>query len=148
MKKYVVLVFALLLFSFCLRGCGSETQGEKKISDYQWRLETISDLEGNILVTNSEQPKLADTQCDMRLYFNGDNTFLLSDKTNKQEWEGTYTLKKLDKLSTSYQLNLLFENIETEYIGVYGIRTYEDKTEIPSITFQTEHEILSFLASE
>lgn len=150
MKRKILLFFVPLLLAFCFIGCDSKTQEENKIYEYHWTLEMLYDLEGNIIATNPEQPDLAAVQCDMTLEFNEDNSFLLSDHTNEQEWKGTYSLGELNKSSNSYVLKLLFENSESEFTGVYGIRTYEtdNMPDVPSVMFQTESEFFSFLAHE
>lgn len=150
MKRKVLMFFGLLLLVFCFVGCNLRTQVEKKIHEYHWTLEMLYDLEGNIIATNPEQPDLAAVQCDMTLQFNEDDSFLLSDHTNEQEWKGTYSLGELNESSSSYVLKLLFEKEESEFTGVYGIRTYETESmpDVPSIMFQTESEFFSFLAHE
>lgn len=56
-----------------------------------------------------------------------------------------YTTEKVD---SSYKLDLIFEDTEETITGVYGTREYEDKRTVPSITFQFEDKIFSFIAKE
>ena len=96
-------------------------------------MEFVSDLEGDPL------------ESEMTIVFNNDNSFVLTDKSNNEEWRGKYATEKVD---SSYNLDLLFEDTEETINGVYGTREYEDKATVPSITFQFEDKILSFLANE
>lgn len=133
MKKF--LKFTLIVLSFAiLTGCGTN-EIEKS-----WTMEFVSDYDGNILITSPQQPDLADKQCDLQLSFEKDGSFVLSDKTNKQEWIGTF---KSEKLESSISLELSFENEVVR--GVYGTREYQDEKSVHSITLQTDDRIISFL---
>ena len=134
---------------FCFSGCNLQLQADCEIVKYQWEMESVSNLEGDIIVSNLKQSDLAGSQCDLVLQFNKDNTFLLSDKTNNAVWNGTYSLERANTSHpcTSHKLSMVFENEESAFIGVYGTRLYNN-SEIPSILFQTDDYILSFLAYE
>lgn len=113
-------------------------------------MESISDMEGNIIVTNPKHPDLAKVQCNLVLQFYKDDTFLLSNKINNDDWNGTYSVEKVNTSDTplSHKVCMVFENEESQFIGVYGTRIYNDNSEIPSIIFQTDDCILSLLAYE
>lgn len=132
MKKNVMLNITLLFLLVFLVGCTS-VDTKVKISDHIWEIESVSDLEGLPL------------EKEMTIVFNNDNSFVLTDKSKNMEWNGDYATEKVD---SSYKLDLLFEGTEETITGVYGTREYEDKTTTPSITFQFEDKILSFLAKE
>lgn len=140
MKINFALVF--LLFSLLLVGC-SFAQPLEKITKYEWAIEIISDKQGNVL-EKGVQYGTSNEQYEMNLFFYEDNTFLLTDKTNNKESEGNYTLKKVDN---SYKLELFIKDKDSTIVGVYGKRLYNDGTEIPSITLETEKEILSFIVN-
>lgn len=132
MKKIIIFSIILLFLSSTLLGCTS-VDTEQKISDHKWEIESVSDLNGNIL------------EKDMTIIFNDDNSFALADKSNDKEWQGEYRTEKVD---SSYKLDLYCEDTEETITGVYGIREYDAKTNTPSITLQTEDKILSFIANE
>lgn len=132
MKRIITLSITLLFLLVSLLGCTS-VDTKEKISDYNWKMESVSDLEGDPL------------ESEMTIVFNDDNSFVLTDKSNNEEWKGEYATEKVD---SSYKLDLLFEDTEETITGVYGIREYEDKITVPSITFQFEDKILSFIANE
>lgn len=132
MKRIITLTITLLFLSVSLLGCTS-VDTKKKISNHSWQVESVSDLDGNPLENG------------MVVVFNDDNSFILKDESNGKEWKGKYTTKKMD---SSYKLDLFYEDTEESVTGVYGTREYEDKTTVPSITFQVEDKILSFIANE
>ena len=144
MKKHWTIYFLIFVLCLVLSGC-SATNTVQKISDHKWKIEFISDLDGNIVETNLGQSGLTDKKYEITLSFSEDDSFVLSDKINNQEWRGNYTIEKVD---SSYKLDLHCEETETIITGVYGIREYDDKTKIPSITLQAEERILSFIATE
>lgn len=132
MKRIITLSITLLVLLVSLLGCAS-VETKEKISDYNWKMESVSDLEVDPL------------ESEMTIVFNNDNSFVLTDKLNNEELQGEYATEKVD---SSYKLDLLFEDKEETITGVYGIREYEDKTAVHSITFQFKDKILSFLTSE
>lgn len=132
MKKHLTIY--ILIFALCLFCSGCNTRkAEEKISEHKWKMEFISDLEGNNIENNVS---------DTILTFRKDNSFMLIDNTNNQECLGTYKIKKVD---SSYKLDLYCEDTDMTFIGVYGTREYDDRTKIPSITLQTDDRILSFI---
>lgn len=132
MKRIITFSITLLFLLVSLLGCTS-VDTKEKISDYNWKMESVSDLEGDRL------------ESEMTIVFNDDNSFVLTDKSNNEEWKGEYATEKVD---SSYKLDLLFEGTEETITGVYGTREYDDKTTIPSITFQFEDKIFSFIVNE
>lgn len=132
MKKYLIISCLLIILCLVFCSCASvDTKG--KISDYIWQVDSVTDLDGNPL------------ENEMVVVFNDDNSFILKDKSNGKEWKGEYTTEKID---SSYKLDLFYEDTEEVITGVYGVREYKDKTIVPSITFQFEDKILSFIANE
>ncbi len=132
MKKIIMLSITLLFLSVTLLGCSS-IDTKEKVSDHNWEIESVSDLEGNPL------------ENEMNVIFNDDNSFILTDKSNDKEWKGKYST---EKVGVDYKLDLYYEDIEETIAGVYGTREYDNKTKVPSITFQVEDKILSFIAKE
>lgn len=132
MKKHLI-IFCLLVI-LCLVFCScTYVDTKEKISDYIWQVDSVTDLDGNPL------------ENEMVVVFNDDNSFILKDESNGKEWKGKYTSEKVD---SSYKLDLFYEDTEEIITGVYGMREYKDKTIVPSITFQFEDKIFSFIANE
>ena len=144
MKRYLTIFCLLFILCPMLCSCNS-TDKKQEILKHEWKIEFISDLDGNILKTTLEQSDRTDKKYDMVLAFGEDNYFSLSDKTNNKKWQGNYMI---EKVNSSYKIDLYCEDSETVITGVYGIRKYDDKTEIPSIILQTEDKILSFIVNE
>lgn len=130
MKKRFKTIFLFLVLCLVISGCTS-VDTTHKISDYKWIMESVSDLDGNSL------------ENEMTVAFNDDNSFVLADKSNGKKWQGEYTT---EKVGTDYKLDLYYEDTEEVVLGVYGTRVYHDKSTIPSVTFQVEDKILSFIA--
>ncbi len=128
LAKSMIIIFMVTLLVAC-----ASSNTEDDISDYNWKMESVSDLEGNPL------------ENDMDIDFERDNSFILKDKLNNKEWKGEYTSEKVD---SSYKIDLFFEDLEEASVGVYGIREREDRTEVPAITIQFEDKIISFIANE
>ena len=141
-KKTIFSLFFILCLM--LSSCNS-TDKEHELLKHEWAIEVISDYDGNVLKSNLKYSDSMD-HYDMVLTFDKD-TFLLSDNTNSEEWGGRYTIEKVGS-GSSYKIDLYCEDSETVITGVYGIRKYDDKTEVQSITLQTEDKILSFIEKE
>ena len=131
MKRFWALLTTMLVLFTLLSGC---RKSDSELPVYEFTMEFISDLEGNIL--NEEK--------SIQLTLDKKGNFQLIDETDNKEWNGTYSLEKLE---SAWKLEMIFDENDTAITGVYGFRKYQDKTEIPSITISTEDRILSFIAS-
>lgn len=143
-KKNLLLVAALITFLMCTTGCGKNSRIDD-ICQHRWTLEMVSDLEGNILETGSDALESVGDLRDVTLQFNEDYSFVLLDNTDGDEYSGVYELEETSGAESSYMLRLTFDNGGPEYVGVYGTREYDDHSKIPSIIFQTDDRIISFL---
>lgn len=132
MKKGFIIYFLIFILCLMFSACNA-TNTKQKISDHNWEIESVTDLDGNPL------------ENEMTIIFNNDNSFVLIDQSNNKEWRGKYTTEKVD---SSYKLDLLYEDAEETITGVYGTREYENKTTVSSITFKVEDKIFSFIARE
>lgn len=132
---------AFFLFIFVLSSCSTQSAGE--IWTHDWQLETLFDSE-ELLVTNVEDSSV-NLDYQMTIEFNEDKTFILRDLEENKSWTGTYTTEKID---TDYKLDVTFDDSQETYIGAYGLRVYEDGTEIPTITLPLDNYMLSFIANE
>lgn len=147
MKKSLI-IFSLVIICITFCGCNSDRQKKEDLSSYQWKLESISDLNGKMLATNTEQPEQAGTQCDMQIQFDKDATFVWTDKTDDKVWNGSYSVGDSDQKESSFEVEVKFEGEEKKFTGVCGMRKYANGNEIPSLTFQTEDTIISFVAEK
>ncbi|RPF42099.1 hypothetical protein EDD70_2842 [Hydrogenoanaerobacterium saccharovorans] len=142
LKKIILLIF-LLTFNIICTGCNSAEHNDILIEN-QWKMEFISDLDGNILVTNLEQTNLAEDVRDMRLSFSKDGTVTLKDLTNGEDLSGTYTSEKLDN---SIKLEVDFED-KDNILGTCGLREYGNGEKLYSIVLNSEDKILSFIQTK
>ena len=126
-------------FFMCVGLCSCDSSQTRSVSSYNWSLEFITDLDGNMLFSGSVHDDIP--VLDLTLSFE-EKSFILTDNTHKQEWTGTYSLEKID--NSSSKLGLTFENLEEPVTGVYGTRVYSDDSESATITLQTDENILSF----
>ena len=127
-------------FFMCVGLCSCDSSQTRSVSSYNWSLEFITDLDGNMLFSGSVHDDIP--VLDLTLSFE-EKSFILTDNTHKQEWTGTYSLEKID--NSSSKLGLTFENLEEPVTGVYGTRVYSDDSESATITLQTDENILSFV---
>ena len=130
-------------FFMCVGLCSCDSSQTRSVSSYNWSLEFITDLDGNMLFSGSVHDDIP--VLDLTLSFE-EKSFILTDNTHKQEWTGTYSLEKID--NSSSKLGLTFENLEEPVTGVYGIRVYSDDSESATITLQTDENILSFVGED
>ncbi len=129
MGKYLKISILLLFVSLVLSAC-SLFEIRPKISDYIWEIETLSNKKESSLENN------------MTMNFNDDKEFILKDESNNKKYQGDYRIEKVD---SSYKLDLYCKDREEAISGVYGIREYDDKTSIATITIEVEDEILTFI---
>lgn len=120
-------------FFMCVGLCSCDSSQTRSVSSYNWSLEFITDLDGNMLFSGSVHDDIP--VLDLTLSFE-EKSFILTDNTHKQEWTGTYSLEKID--NSSSKLGLTFENLEEPVTGVYGTRVYSDDSESATITLQTD----------
>ena len=130
-------------FFMCVGLCSCDSSQTRSVSSYNWSLEFITDLDGNMLFSGSVHDDIP--VLDLTLSFE-EKSFILTDNTHKQEWTGTYSLEKID--NSSSKLGLTFENLEEPVTGVYGTRVYSDDSESATITLQTDENILSFVGED
>ena len=97
-------------FFMCVGLCSCDSSQTRSVSSYNWSLEFITDLDGNMLFSGSVHDDIP--VLDLTLSFE-EKSFILTDNTHKQEWTGTYSLEKID--NSSSKLGLTFENLE-EYM--------------------------------
>ena len=130
-------------FFMCVGLCSCDSSQTRSVSSYNWSLEFITDLDGNMLFSGSVHDDIP--VLDLTLSFE-EKSFILTDHTHRQEWTGTYSLEKID--NSSSKLGLTFENLEEPVTGVYGTRVYSDDSESATITLQTDENILSFVGED
>ena len=94
-------------FFMCVGLCSCDSSQTRSVSSYNWSLEFITDLDGNMLFSGSVHDDIP--VLDLTLSFE-EKSFILTDNTHKQEWTGTYSLEKID--NSSSKLGLTFENLE------------------------------------
>ena len=82
----------------CVGLCSCDSSQTRSVSSYNWSLEFITDLDGNMLFSGSVHDDIP--VLDLTLSFE-EKSFILTDNTHKQEWTGTYSLEKIDN-SSSY----------------------------------------------
>ena len=79
-------------FFMCVGLCSCDSSQTRSVSSYNWSLEFITDLDGNMLFSGSVHDDIP--VLDLTLSFE-EKSFILTDNTHKQEWTGTYRLKRL-----------------------------------------------------
>ena len=74
-------------FFMCVGLCSCDSSQTRSVSSYNWSLEFITDLDGNMLFSGSVHDDIP--VLDLTLSFE-EKSFILTDNTHKQEWTGTY----------------------------------------------------------
>lgn len=145
MKKiFTLLIFTLFLGIFS--GCNSNSlSGTDILRNTEWNLEVVSDEDGNLIASGENYPDLADTQYVISLSFNEDQSFAFVDSTNSKEMVGTYEIDTVNQVNNTYSLQLYFADTDEPISAVLGYREYENGDEVPSIIFQLNQYIYSFL---
>ena len=136
MKRLLIICVCLIM---CVSLCSCASSDAQSISSQSWSLEYITNSDGEILFSGSARGDVE--VLDLTLSF-GAKSFVLTDNTHKQEWEGTYSLEEID---ISFKLELTFEKLENPVTGVYGTRVYSDGSKEAIIILQADEKILSFV---
>ena len=105
----------------CVGLCSCDSSQTRSVSSYNWSLEFITDLDGNMLFSGSVHDDIP--VLDLTLSFE-EKSFILTDNTHKQEWTGTYSLEKID--NSSSKLGLTFENLE-DFLAAMDETMYKNK---------------------
>lgn len=143
MRKLLYLCIAVILFAVTLIGCTTKSLPTSVVGE--WELETISDIDGNILVVgkgyNDDDDDAIRQKKDIMAIFNEDSTFeIIGDEENLQ---GEYNQDQELSTPEAMAINMALEN-GTEILAVYGIRKYQDGSEINSLIFTLDEKIYSF----
>lgn len=143
MKKLLTLCIVAILLAVSLIGCTTKSLPTSVVGE--WELETISDIDGNILVVGNGYNKNEDDAIrhkkDIMAIFNEDGTFeITGDGENLQ---GEYNQDQELSTTEAMAINMGLEN-GTEILAVYGIRKYQDASEINSLIFTLDEKIYSF----
>lgn len=141
MKRYVGCL-VLLVNIFLLSGCQPIVK-EVRLSDLDWKMEFISDKNGNMLVSGNSKDNLADVYKNINCICDEKSNITIGDETEGKSWSGHYYLKLKDKDTMSYELT--FPN-NIEATGILGKRKYEGGKGIYSFIIYTDDKIISFLS--
>ena len=142
MKKIVSILLLAATLIFALSACGI---GKTKIEDYEWKMRTIMHVEGDQVVYDAVAEK-SSTQpeaktIDMRLYAI-DGKIRLTDITNDNIYEGSYTVSGRNPEGTEYRITI---GNKTGH-AVVAMTTYADGTEEPTLPISLDGYSMYFYA--
>ena len=132
MKKNIFVV--LLILSLLLAGC-SQASISKDIWEKEWIIESVTDLDGKLLKDRIKKD-------DVSLNFLDKDNFYLLDNINDEEYKGSYVMEKVD---SSYKLDLKSRDGNEKILGTYGVRKYNDNKKALTIILETKDKIYTFI---
>lgn len=142
MKRTIFILILIATLTTVLSAC---SLGKVKIEDYEWKMRTIIHVEGNQVIVDavvegdSTHPEAK--VIDMTLTAK-DGKITLTDNTNNQTYEGTYTLERKTPAGTDYKVTI---NGEEGYATV-AMTTYADETEEPTLPINLASHSIYFYA--
>ena len=128
MKKTIsILLMSIMIFA--LSACGV---GKPRIEDYEWKMRTIMHAEDNRVVydavaeESSTHPKAKIIEI---ILVAKDGKITITDVTNNNTYEGTYTVSGRNPKGTDYHITI---DGKSGYAGV-AMTTYADGSEEPTL---------------
>ena len=142
MKKIVSILLLAATLMFALSACGME---KPKIEDYEWKMRTIAHIEGEQLVYDAAaEESTAHPEAkiiDMTLVAK-DGKITITDVTNNNTYEGTYTVSGRNPEGTDYHITI---DGKSGYAGV-AMTTYADGLEEPTLPINLDGYSMYFYA--
>lgn len=135
MKKILKFLFLIFVAGIIFTACTGKDQGlpDKKISNIKWTLESM--------INTNDGEKLSN---DVAIKFD-DKNFVMTDRTNAIDFNGTYELKKVER---GYQVIMKFDDFEETSIAGYGMKTEKGKDPVPNLVFDFMGRNYSFIGEE
>ena len=129
MKKIVSILLLAATLIFALSACGT---GKPKIEDYEWKMQTIGHVEGEQLVYDAaaeESTAHPEANIIEMTLVAKDGKITITDVTNSNTYEGTYTVSGKNPEGTDYHITI---DGKTGYATVAMTKYYEG-TESPTL---------------
>lgn len=128
MKKTIsILLMSIMIFA--LSACGV---GKPRIEDYEWKMRTIMHAEDNRVVYDAvaeESSTHPEAKIIEIILVAKDGKITITDVTNNNTYEGTYTVSGRNPKGTDYHITI---DGKSGYAGV-AMTTYADGSEEPTL---------------
>ncbi|MFZ2540013.1 MAG: hypothetical protein WAX04_14125 [Oscillospiraceae bacterium] len=139
MKNKIILGITILVIMFLCFLWSTNKSGQ--VSEIgMWRMETISNYNGELFATNFDFVDFDGEKFDLKCEFKKGKTFFITNGTNKN-YSGTYSK---ENAQNAISLSLEFENGELAK-AVVGKREYYDGKTVDSLILTTNDKIIVFL---
>ena len=142
MKKIVSILLLAVTLIFALSACGI---GKPKIENYEWKMRTITHIEGEQLVYDAvaeESTAHPEAKIIEMTLVAKDGKITITDVTNGKTYEGSYTVSGRNPKGTDYQITI---DGKSGYAGV-AMTTYADGSEEPTLPISLDGYSMYFYA--
>lgn len=145
MRKVICLSITIAIVMIIFIGCTTKSLPTSVVG--QWNLDTITNINGEILVVGKGYNDYDDfngQKKDILATFSEDGTFEI--EGSEERLQGDYYRNKEHSTADAIAINMNF-NSGTKAEAVFGIRQYEDDKEVSSLLFTFNDKIYSFIKS-
>ena len=142
MKKIVSILLLAVTLIFALSACGI---GKPKIENYEWKMRTITHIEGEQLVYDAvaeESTAHPEAKIIEMTLVAKDGKITITDVTNNKTYEGAYTVSGRNTEGADYNITI---DGKTGYAGV-AMTTYADGSEEPTLPISLDGYSMYFYA--
>ena len=142
MKKIVSILLLAVTLIFALSACGI---GKPKIENYEWKMRTITHIEGEQLVYDAvaeESTAHPEAKIIEMTLVAKDGKITITDVTNNKTYEGAYTVSGRNTEGADYNITI---DGKTGYAGV-AMTTYADGSEEPTLPISFDGYSMYFYA--
>lgn len=143
LKKLLYVGITIILMFVVLVACGKESPSIA--IEGQWDLETISNIDGEILTAGkayNQYDDLHGQKDPLVIEFDGGGDFQV--KGGEKVLQGLYSSNKELATSDSRAINMDFDD-GRQAIATIGVREYHDGEEVGSLLFTLDEKVYSFI---
>lgn len=142
MKRTISIILILVMM---MAGCTSSN--DSRLESHTWSMTTVqsTDADGQVIAHGPGGESTLDSAIEVELkctMANGKIT--LTDKTNTQTYNGTYSRKSSDVKSEIFNVSIG----ETTGVAVCSVTTYSDDTEVDTLIIRLGDYTMNFFPAE
>ena len=142
MKRTISII---LILAVMMGGCTSNN--DSKLETRVWSMTSVqsTDADGQVIAHGPDGESTLDSAIELELQCTMANgKITLTDKTNTQTYNGTYTLKSSDIKSEIFNVSIG----ETTGVAVYSVTTYSNDTEVDTLIIRLGDYTMNFFPAE
>ncbi|EEG77936.1 hypothetical protein [Dethiobacter alkaliphilus] len=137
-------ILIMLILAITLVGCVSGQAGDISIIN-SWEMEFATDAVGNLLAASTNNEDFTGEKMDVVVRFSEDGTFILTNLSSNESWDGTFEKKTSADNATLFEVTFADGAVAD---AVVGKREYESGNQVGSLTLSLEDRIVSFIEKE